>query len=94
MRLLTVLSLAMVFIWFDVLSGASAATLTLSVAVTVEAAFVYFSSLKSCKHFLAIDDSDETPSLTTKSFAKYYFPLAQTSFIGLAFYANADIFYG
>ena len=85
MRLLTVLSLAMVFIWFDILSGASAATLTLSVAVTVEAAFVYFSSLKSCKHFLAIDVSDETPSLTTKSFAKYYFPLAQTSFIGLAF---------
>ncbi|MDB2447048.1 hypothetical protein N9W79_00315 [bacterium] len=83
-RLVTVLGLAFYFVNFTSLSGASAGGLTLSIAVTVEALFIYFASIPSQEIFMN-NEKEDGPELTTAAFATYYFPLAQTAFIGLAF---------
>lgn len=85
-RLCCVLSLSFYFVNYSDFPGASAGAFTLSLAVTVEAVFVYLASLSSQKYFLSkFENEQEAYSLTYRQFSSYYFPLVQTSFLGLAF---------
>jgi len=84
LRLFTVGCLVFYFVYIKILNGAAAGCLTLSIAVTVEAIYIYVASKPSQRKFLSIKKS-AADQLNLRELVSYYSPLAQTSMLGLAF---------
>ena len=82
-RIVSTLVATIFFVNTGYLQGAAAGCSSLSLGASLEALFIYFASLPSQRKFCK--KVDATDDLTMKKLRSYYFPLAQTSFLGLAF---------